>query len=110
MRNIPQPDGIEWPDDSLHVISLGDDGRLLARVGLIALPHVEGTWVDESLRGTPAAARMLRRMEIEVKKLGRTHLYAFSHDEQPEVAQYLERFGYTKQPYTVWMKEVQKCQ
>jgi N-acetylglutamate synthase-like GNAT family acetyltransferase len=110
MRKIPQPDGVEWPEDSLHVVTFGDDGQLLARIGLIAIPHVEGTWVDPSLRGTTTAARMLRRMEDEVRKLGRTHLFAFAHDTQPEVAAYLERFGYTRFPASVWVKELQKCQ
>jgi len=106
MTKIPQPDGVPWPEDSLHVVTLDDDGRLMARVSLIAIPHVEGTWVDPSLRGTTIAARMLKRMEEEVRNLGRTHLFAFAMDNQPEVSQYLERFGYKKFPVSVWVKEL----
>lgn len=106
MRKVPQPDGIQWPEDSLHVVTFGDDGKMLARVGLVAIPHVEGTWVDPSLRGTTTAARMLKRMEQEVKNLGRSHIFAFAQNSQPEVSEYLERFGYQKYPLTVWAKEL----
>lgn len=106
MQKIPQPDGVQWPDDSLHVVTFGDDGKMLARVGLIAIPHVEGTWVDPSLRGTTTAARMIKRMEDEVRNLGRTHLFAFAMDSQPEVSQYLERFGYRQFPASIWVKEL----
>ena len=106
MQKVPQPDGVQWPEDSLHVVAFGDDGRMLARVGLIAIPHVEGTWVDPSLRGTTTAARLLSRMEREVRELGRSHLFAFAEDSKPEVSEYLERFGYKKFPATVWVKEL----
>lgn len=110
MQAIPQPDGVQWPDDSLHVISRYDDGRLQARMSLIALPHIEGTWVSDELRGTTAGARLLARMEEEVRKLGRTHVFAYALESQPEIGRYLERSGYERQPLTVYAKEIQKCQ
>lgn len=110
MRQVPQPDNVEWPDDSLHVISRRADGSLQARMSLIAMPHVEGTWIDESLRGTTAGARLLARMEKEVRELGRTHLFAFVKHDDPHIAGYLERSGYVRYPFWVYVKEIQRCQ
>jgi len=110
MRDIAQPDGIEWPDDSLHVISRDTDGQLIARMSLVAVPHVEGTWIDESLRGSTAGARLLARMEQEVKDLGRTHLFAFVKHDDEDIASYLERCGYKKYPLWVYAKELGRKQ
>ena len=110
MRQIPQPDNVEWPEDSLHVISRDENGELQARMSLVALPHIEGTWLAEPLRGTTAGARLLKRMEQEVKDLGRTHVIAFVLESDSKIADYLERMGYTKCPLLVYAKELQKCQ
>lgn len=110
MRAIPQPDGINWPDDSLHVISRDADGKLQARMSLVAIPHIEGTWVADRLRGTTASARLLSRMEGEVKALGRTHVFAFVKEGDNHIANYLKRQGYERYPLTVYAKELQKCQ
>lgn len=110
MRRIPQPDGVEWPEDSLHVISRSESGGLQARMSLVAMPHIEGTWLADNLRGTTAGARLLIRMEQEVKNLGRTHILAFVLESNPEIADYLERMGYVKYPLFVYAKELQSCQ
>ena len=106
MRHIPQPDGVVWPEDSLHVIARSENGGLEARMSLIAIPHIEGTWIAESLRGTTAGARLLARMEQEVRNLGRSHIFAFIKEEDKKVAEYMERSGYTRYPLSVYVKEL----
>lgn len=110
MRLIPQPDNIEWPEDSLHVISRDENGELQARMSLVALPHIEGTWLAEPLRGTTAGAKLLSRMEREVKERGSTHVFAFVRDGDDHIDDYLERCGYEPYPVHVYFKELQKCQ
>ena len=105
MREIPQPDGVNWPEDSLFVCAFRD-GQMVGRVGLIALPHIEGTWVAPEMRGTTLAARMFRRMEQEVKGLGRTHLLILLPEDDKTLDGYVARVGYERLGVSMWAKEL----
>lgn len=100
------PDGIKVPDGSILIGVKDDAGNIIARSGIIAFPHIEGTWVAPSHRKGTLAARMIRALEHVTKRLGRSHLFAFILDEQPEIADYMQRLGYKKQPMTIWAKKV----
>ena len=105
MREIPQPDEVKWPEDSLFVCAFRD-GQMVGRVGLIALPHIEGTWVAPEMRGTTLAARMFRRMEQEVKTLGRTHLLILLPEDDKTLDGYVARVGYERLPVSMYAKEL----
>jgi hypothetical protein len=99
------PEHVQRPPDST-VLYARENGEIVGRTAIIELPHVEGTWVAESKRGSSLALRLIRKLEEEVAALGRSHLFAFAFDSQPEVSEYLERVGYTRFPVTVWAKSL----
>lgn len=99
------PEGVQWPPDST-VLYARENGEIVGRVGIIELPHIEGTWIAESKRGSSLAPRLIAQMEKVVARLGRSHIFAFAEDSKPEIADYMERFGYTKFPVTVWAKSL----
>ena len=105
MREIPQPDGVKWPEDSLFVCAFRD-GQMVGKVGLIALPHVEGPWVAPEMRGTTLFARMHSRMEEEVKALGRTYLLIVLPEDDRTLESYAARLGYERVPVTTWAKRL----
>lgn len=100
------PEGIPWPADSIVVFALNGDGAIKGRAAVVILPHIEGTWVAESERGSPLAYRMVRRIEEILKESGRTHAFAFVEENRPEIRDYLVRTGYGVMPLTVLSKEL----
>src|SRR6266404_3929097 len=99
------PEQMKWPESSL-VIYAFEGEEVVGRTAVIDLPHIEGTWVTESKRGTMLANRLIHCIESEIKSYNRTHVFAFAKNDQPEVSQYLERVGYKPFPVSVWMKEL----
>lgn len=98
------PDGvIPDPDWSIAIAEIEDD-KLIGRLFMMIVPHIEGPWIEPGYR----KGRMLRDMEEtlieEMTSRGLKKLFAFAPDE--EIESYLERSGYVKQPYTVWAKEI----
>lgn len=98
---------ILWPDDSL-VFYGREDGEIVGRTATIELAHIEGTEVVEGKRNTRTAARMIAAVEETVRTLGRSHVFAFALESQPEVSEYLERFGYKRFPAVVWCKSLRE--
>lgn len=103
------PEGIKWPDPvvSAPVVIFAYEGdRIVGRSAILPVDCIEGTMVVDDKRGTSLAFRLLRRIEELYRAHGRTHAIAFAHDDQPEVAGYLERIGYEKSPLTVYSKQL----
>ena len=102
-----QLDGKEivWPSDSL-VVYAHDDQGVAGRTSLIELPHIEGTAVREDKRGGRLAAQLITTLEETAKQFGRSHVFAFALDDQPEVSDYLRRFGYERFPVEVFVKNL----
>jgi len=100
------PDGIKPPAGSILIGVKDEEGQILARSGIVNLPHIEGTWVTPLRRKSSLGFKMIRTLEHVARRLGKTHIFAFAHDTQPEVSDYLKRLGYEKQPLTVWVKKV----
>lgn len=98
-------DTILWPPDARVVYALDDQG-VAGRTAWIELGHIEGTEVREDKRGSSLAARLVAKIEQTVRDHGKSHIFAFIEDDKPEVAGYMERFGYTKFPVTVWAKKL----
>lgn len=100
------PDGIKAPEGSVLIGVKDQDGRVIARSGVISFPHIEGTWVAPAHRKGNLAFRLIKTLEHVTRRLGKTHLFAFAMDSQPEIGEYLSRLGYEKQPMTIWAKKV----
>lgn len=96
---------IAWPSDSL-VVYAHDDKGIAGRTSLIELPHIEGTAVREDKRNGRLAAQLIATLEETVKQFGRSHIFAFALDDQPEVSDYLHRFGYRRFPVEVFVKNL----
>lgn len=78
--------------------------EIVGRVFLMQPTHVEGPWVREDLRGGLVGARLMKEIVEEAKKCGISKVFAYATDEQLE--DYLMRLGYTREPWSVWTKEV----
>lgn len=106
---------LEWPADSRVVFAV-ENGSVVGRSSMYTLPvavildwaTIEGTEIDKAKRGGTLAVRLIKFVEQVFRDHGKTHAFAFSYDDQPEVGGYLERFGYTKVPFTVWQKQLVK--
>ncbi len=98
------PFGVEWPAHSIVVFAHEGD-KVVARSAIVPVPHIEGTWVDESKRGSTVAPRLIKVVEEALRSQGATCAFAFTPDDQPEIGDYMERFGYKEQPMRIWLKE-----
>lgn len=95
-------DGVVPDPKSSRAILANDENGIAGRVFLMSPTHVEGPWVRGDLRGSTLAARLMFRAEQEAKDCGITRLFAYAASD--ELADYLSRLGYKKEPYTVWSK------
>lgn len=99
-------DGAVFPDGAIVIGAFNGDGKIVGRTALMAIAHIEGTWVAEELRGGFVAARLVRKAEQTLAENGFTSALAFTPDENPKVGEYLNRVGYTRLPLSVWQKAV----
>lgn len=90
------------PDLSLALI-VEEEGRIVGRMMLIPMYHIEGTWIEKSHRGGSILSRMMKQMEDLAKAKGLTKLLSYA---TPEVETYIKRLGYKKQELTVWAKDI----
>lgn len=90
------------PDSSLALV-VEEEGKIVGRMMLIPMYHIEGTWIEQEHRGGQILARMMKHMEDAAKSKGLTKLLSYA---TPEVESYIERLGYTKQQLTVWAKDI----
>jgi len=104
-RNV-DPDHVPWPDDSIVALARNGDGSIKGRSAILQLPHIEGTWVAESERGSTLAYRLIQRIEALLKTAGKTHAFAFVDMNQSEVLNYMLRLGYKVSPLLVLSKEL----
>lgn len=91
------------PDPDCSIALLARDGdEIVGRVFLVTPTHVEGPWVREDHRGSPLAKRLMQHAAEAAKSCGIRTLFAYAATDQ--LADYLSRLGYKKEPYTVWSK------
>lgn len=96
-----------WPENSHILYAIDEDKNIVGRMGLLQLPHIEGTWIDEKSRSGLIGARMLAKMENLLIEHNRTAAFAFVKDENAEdikIQEYMERFGYIELPIKVYIK------
>lgn len=103
------PRGIPWPENTTAVVARDERGEVKAISTILVLPHIEGTWVAEDSRHGTLPARLVKRVEQLLQDQGGSSVFAFAHDSDPQIKTYLDRFGYQRLPFSVYMK-VLKCQ
>jgi hypothetical protein len=97
------PEGFPWPDKSL-VIFAAKQGKVVGRLGMLDLPHLEGPWVHEAERGGTVLSRLESKAEEVLKHLGNNAAFAYQLHAQPEIGDYLRRLGFTLMPINIWTK------
>jgi N-acetylglutamate synthase-like GNAT family acetyltransferase len=101
LKNIEE--GYVPSKDSIVIVGkVGDE--IVARMMLIGVAHIEGTWIKPEVRSGSLLHRLMHRMEQEAKAAGITTLLAYS--ENDEVDSYLERLKFSRSPLRIWKKEV----
>ena len=93
-----------WPENSHILYAIDEDKNIIGRMGLLQLPHIEGTWVDEKYRSGLIGARMLVKMENLLIEYERTAAFAFVKSDDIKVQEYMKRFGYVELPIKVYIK------
>lgn len=81
-----------------------EQGEIVGRIFVLAPLHVEGPWIREDKRGSGLAARLIKRAEEEAQASGVVKVFAYAVSD--EISDYLQRLGYSKEPWTVWSKEL----
>ena len=100
------PQNVPWPVDSLVAIARNPNGEIKGRSAIIQLPHIEGTWVADSERGSTLAFQLVHKIESVLKESGKTHAFAFVDIAQSEILGYMLRMGYKVSPLLVVSKEL----
>ena len=98
---------IPVPPETL-VLGAVEDGRVVGRIMLLQMLHLEGTWVAEDKRGSTLAPRLVKAAEELLVRCGSTHAIAYTPESNPQIGQYLERFGYSRFPVTTWQKSLKE--
>lgn len=98
-------DPIIFPQEFLILAAFNEVGELLGRTMWVNLPHIEGTQVREDMEGTRVAYNLVSLLEHEIASTGRTHVWAFTQANDPEVQGYMERLGYIKVPLDIYVKD-----
>lgn len=91
------------PENSRVVVAIDND-KVVGRAMIVAMPHLEGTWVAPDARGGTVGYRLERAVCEEAREAGLKKLMAFSTD--PKHTQYLQRLGWRAETYTVLSKEL----
>ena len=98
-------DGVQFPpENSLIIGAVTNSGKVIGRIVLMSLVHLEGTHVAEPFRGTPVALKLVAEAERTLRSNGLTSVIAYTPETDPTIGQYMKRVGYERLPVEVWQK------
>ncbi len=100
---IPEPDRVILSPDNTMVAAAFDKGRLVGRLVLINVPHIECGWIDPAYRNGTLPQRAEWLLVNILRSLGAQKAFAFATDERME--DYIRRLGYERFA-TAWIKEI----
>lgn len=89
------------PCRSVAVVARNEAG-IIGRIFLMAPTHVEGIFIEKAWRKGAVMKQLVEAIELEAKCEGVKKLLVYAIDE--EMADYIQRLGYEKLPFTVWEK------
>lgn len=103
------PEGVIWPESAV-ILGAWRGEKLVGRLGVLALPHIEGLWVDEDEResGGQIARELHRQVEAASAELGRPAVFAYVPADLPGMRSHLQRVGYEKIQMELWGKSLQE--
>jgi hypothetical protein len=96
---------IPWPPES-HVLFVYEDGNLIGRSSIVFTPMIEGTRLDPEKRNGTLAARIIHEVERRYLEFAKPVAMAFAPNDQPEIGEYLERFGFEPRTLTMYTKNL----
>lgn len=100
------PENVIWPSNAV-ILGAWRGEKLVGRIGLVVLPHIEGLWVDPAERGVGDIARALHsEIENASRELGREFIFAFVPENLPGMAGHLSRAEYEKLPIELYGKKL----
>lgn len=101
------PEGVIWPSGAVLLGCFSPENRLVGRIGVLLLPHIEGLWVDPNERGVGDIARALHtQIEDASRELGRQFVFAYVPEDLPGMGSHLRRAGYEPLNFTVLGKKL----
>jgi hypothetical protein len=101
---LPKEIRVAWPPDSVVLYALDDKNEIVARMGVVEPPHIEGTWIREDNRNAFMAKRMISQMEKFLLSNEKQGAFAFVENSNTEVQDYMKRLGYSELPLKVYFK------
>jgi len=101
LRSTPEPNDIS--PENTAVIAAFDGNRLVGRLAVLNVPHIEGVWIDRQYRNGTMLSRLERKAVEILRECGASAVLAVAINNKIEG--YLERLGY-KRIGSLWSKEV----
>lgn len=98
------PDGVILDNRWAAAIVATENGKLVGRMYLCLMPHIEGTWVAEEKQGSSVGFRLERQLEAQARSMHVSKVLAYC---TPEHETYMRRLGWTKANVTVWEKDLE---
>jgi|SRR6185295_145143 len=95
---------VPWPPTSHILYAINENKDIIGRMGLLQLPHIEGTWIREDYRNGTIAVRMISKVENLLVENDRTAAFAFIQTKDEDIQNYMERLGYIELPLKVYVK------
>jgi N-acetylglutamate synthase-like GNAT family acetyltransferase len=101
LKNIEE--GYIPSKDSIVIVGKYES-EIIARMFLIGMAHIEGTWIKPEFRSGALLRKLMSKMETEAKSTGLTKLFAYSDNDM--VDSYLDRLKFSRSPLRIWTKDV----
>lgn len=91
------------PASAAVAAAINERGEVVGTLALVTIPHSQGAWVREDYRNGLVLSQLERMLESYAREHGISKRFAFG--ERSDTEGYLQRLGYTKTDWTVWVKE-----
>lgn len=96
----------DYPIDSIVIFATDEENKILGRIAIISLPHIENLEIEDSNNNGLLMKQLLTQAENTLKELNRTCAVSFISNDNEKALDYAQRYGYEKLPMTVWMRDL----
>lgn len=97
-----------YPSDSIVILAIDDENKILGRIVIISLPHIENLEIEDNNSNGFLMRQLLTQAEDVLRELNRTCAVSFISNNNEKALDYAQRYGYEKLPMTVWMRDLTK--
>lgn len=92
------------PDNSIVIVVEDANGKVVGRMALLNLIHLEGTWIEEGKRNGLILHKLEEALLAKAKECGLKYIHTYAPTLMHE--DLLQRAGWERLPFSVWAKEV----